>query len=180
MKLSEFRVSNHRRVFLLGKNGSGKTTLLKSLRTDNAFYLPQEVFVEKEVTISDFFKIASYRLPLDETKAGEVLVSLGSALDFNSPLCEVSSGERQKVFLATYLYLGAKTLLLDEPTSFLDPKAKRLFAETLLKLSDVNFVIATHDLELVKQLDPWVVGLRDCLVMFEGKFESICLESLYS
>ncbi|MBI5243025.1 MAG: ABC transporter ATP-binding protein [Elusimicrobia bacterium] len=70
----------------------------------------------------------------------------------------LSAGEKQRVCLAGILACEPSILVLDEPTSDLDPRSKRgLIA--LLKSLSVTKVIASHDLELVVQLCPRTILL---------------------
>lgn len=64
---------------------------------------------------------------------------------------QLSGGEKRRVCLAGVLAYGPEILLLDEPTSDLDPRGKRDFKNLLRRIS-VTKLIATHDLDLVVEL----------------------------
>ena len=65
----------------------------------------------------------------------------------------LSGGEKRRVALAGVLACEPRVLVLDEPTSNLDPRGRREF-KALLKTLPATKIIATHDLELVLELCP--------------------------
>jgi cobalt/nickel transport system ATP-binding protein len=67
------------------------------------------------------------------------------------PPHHLSAGEKKRACLAGALACGPGLLLLDEPSSDLDPRGRRELAELLLALP-ATMVIASHDLELVRRL----------------------------
>ncbi|MCX5788665.1 MAG: ABC transporter ATP-binding protein [Elusimicrobia bacterium] len=79
----------------------------------------------------------------------------------------LSAGEKQRVCLAGILACEPSILVLDEPTSDLDPRSKRGLV-ALLKSLPVTKVIASHDLELVVQLCPRTILLDGGRVVADG------------
>ncbi|HEX8977347.1 MAG TPA: ABC transporter ATP-binding protein [Solirubrobacteraceae bacterium] len=70
----------------------------------------------------------------------------------------LSGGERQRVTIARALVRDSPILLLDEPTTGLDPATKRGVVETLIKVVDGRAaLVATHDLDLAAQADEIIV-----------------------
>lgn len=65
----------------------------------------------------------------------------------------LSGGEKRRVCIAGILACNPKILILDEPTSNLDPRGRREL-KALLKTIPITKIIATHDLELVVELCP--------------------------
>ena len=128
---------------ILGPNGCGNSTLLKAAagllplsggevlapepRARHIAYLPQSRTVP-EMTVRQL--VLHGRFPWlgwpriyraeDQAAADEALRRLGISELANLPLSALSGGTRQKCYLAMALAQGADTLLLDEPTSFLD------------------------------------------------------------
>ncbi len=86
-------------------------------------------------------------------------------------LSTLSGGERQKVFIAAALAQGAKVLLLDEPTTFLDPKHEadvhRLLARANRECG-VTVVSVTHDINSAVLTSRRVLALKDGAVAFCG------------
>lgn len=129
---------------ILGPNGSGKSTLLKAAagllpiasgavlaeepRARHVAYLPQSRRVP-EMTVRQL--VLQGRYPWlgwprrygekDHELARRAMERLGVAGLADRPLAELSGGTRQKCYLAMTLAQDTEVLLLDEPTSFLDP-----------------------------------------------------------
>ena len=79
----------------------------------------------------------------------------------------LSRGEKRRVCLAGLLACRSRVLVLDEPTSDLDPRARREL-KTLLQRIPATKLIATHDLELVVELCPRVILLDAGQVVIDG------------
>ncbi len=79
----------------------------------------------------------------------------------------LSGGEKQRVCLAGVLACGPRLLVLDEPTSDLDPRGKRSLKELLLSIESTK-IIATHDLELVVELCGRVIVLDEGKIVADG------------
>ena len=84
----------------------------------------------------------------------------------------LSVGEKKKVAIATVLSLNPKLLVLDEPTSNLDPRSKWELINLLKRLS-MTKIIATHDLELVKALCQRIVILDQGKIVADGDADKI-------
>ena len=81
------------------------------------------------------------------------------------PIGQLSDGERQRVAIARAVAQQPDVLVLDEPTAFLDPRARQSILTLLESLTDGHrfaAIIATHDLELVlpRATDVWIAGER--------------------
>lgn len=79
----------------------------------------------------------------------------------------LSHGEKRRACLAGVLACEPSTLVLDEPTSDLDPRGRREF-KTLLRRIPATKLIATHDLELVVELCPRVIVLDHGQIVADG------------
>jgi len=165
---------------LLGPNGAGKTTLLKILATlitpDKGtvkifnYYIDEHVEKIKKVlgivntndrsfywrlTLKqnlDFFG-ALYDISSSERKrAIKRLLERFDLIDVaDRPFMTLSSGQRQKVSLARALLSNPKILLLDEPTTSLDPISSEEFIHLVKELAisskDLTMIWCTHNLE---------------------------------
>jgi iron complex transport system ATP-binding protein len=96
----------------------------------------------------------------DRAAIEEALDSVGVTAWQHRRMATLSGGERQRVLLARALAVGAPTLVLDEPTTFLDPPhqedAARLM-RTLARTRGTTVVSAVHDLSLALAADRLVV-----------------------
>ena len=99
---------------------------------------------------------------------------------------ELSGGERQSAYIAAALAQESTCLVLDEPTTFLDPGHQKQIAALLGSLIERHgrtVVLASHDLNLALALADRVVALRDGRVAASGPtgevLEAAFLEDLY-
>ncbi|HEX2971283.1 MAG TPA: energy-coupling factor ABC transporter ATP-binding protein [Tepidisphaeraceae bacterium] len=83
------------------------------------------------------------------------------------PPHHLSGGERRRVCLAGILACESRILVLDEPTSDLDPRGRREFKQLLAELP-ITKIIATHDLELVAQICTRAIVLDHGMVVADG------------
>ena len=175
-----FTVEQGETLALLGPNGSGKSTTLKCLvgltiptagrisigdhemRTHARqakqlmSYLPQQVAFQDQLTAREVlqFYCRLRRLPvqrIDETLATPNFHFNGFS---DKPVSEFSGGMVQRLGLAVACLPNAPVLILDEPTSSLDPKGAIQFRQFLaaLKLQGKTIVFSSHILNDVIQL----------------------------
>jgi cobalt/nickel transport system ATP-binding protein len=69
--------------------------------------------------------------------------------------------------IATVLSMNPSVLMFDEPTAYLDPRARRILIETLKKLCHEK-IIATHDLSFAAEVCNRVIVLKDGSVVADG------------
>jgi cobalt/nickel transport system ATP-binding protein len=84
----------------------------------------------------------------------------------------LSVGEKKRIAIATVLSLDPEILVIDEPTSNLDPRSKWSLIE-LLKQLPMTKIIATHDLELVRALCGRTVVMDEGKIVADGNTEDI-------
>lgn len=209
LKGISFEVRGGETYGLLGPNGSGKSTLIRILSTlllaDGGdieilgFHLPEH---EREVrervgrvsVDAAFYKKLSARENLlytaflygfkkadAERKALEILKRLGQdASRFDDPLEEMSRGMQQKVSIARALLVNPPLLLLDEPTTGLDPKSKQevqRFIEDLRRREGTTIVLTTHDMDEAERLCDRIGILTRGRLMAEGTAEELKLHA---
>ena len=169
---------------LLGPNGSGKSTLLRILSTllrpegGTACVVGHDVVREPDVVrraLGVVFQNASVdrKLTVEENLAchgslygmsGRALAErldatlerLGIAGRRAERVEQLSGGLERRVELAKALLIGARVLLLDEPSTALDPGARRDFLGYLRELRDtagLTVLLSTHDLEEAERCD---------------------------
>lgn len=82
----------------------------------------------------------------------------------------LSSGERQLVLIAMVMLQNPQIILLDEPTSFLDPVHKYMLLEVLGVLSESHgLIFSSHDIEFIRAISRFVVGIKNGRIIFVGK-----------
>ncbi len=190
---------------ILGSNGSGKSTLIRLicglLTLDEGRV---EVFghdiVREEMAVkrlinrvsvdAAFFKklspmenllFAARLYGLDGTTAKReaiaILARLGiSEKRIDRPIEQMSRGMQQKVAIARALLTSPTLLLLDEPTTGLDPRSKldvQSFIEELRETHDATIVLTTHDLAEAERLCGQITILNDGKVVAEDSPEGL-------
>ena len=105
-------------------------------------------------------------------RVADCLAKVGlSGLEHRAPH-HLSGGEKRRACLAGVLACQPSILVLDEPTSSLDPRGRRDLKELLLRIP-LTKIIATHDLELVVQVCDRVIVLDRGAVVAEGPTETV-------
>ena len=83
------------------------------------------------------------------------------------PPHHLSFGQRRRVAVATVLAMQPEILVLDEPSSNLDPAGRRELADILLSL-DITMLMVTHDLPYALQLCPRAVVMNEGVLVADG------------
>jgi len=122
----------------------------------------------------------------DIRKALEILEKVGLSDFVDKRADELSGGQRQRVGIARALIQDPKLLLVDEPTSSLDPKISREIMGMIKKMSKedgVPVLCNIHDVNLALEFSNRVIGLQDGVKMFDGPTKSVdkkTLEDIYA
>ena len=107
----------------------------------------------------------------DIQKALEYLNRVGLSDFIEKRATELSGGQRQRVGIARALMQNPKLLLVDEPTSSLDPKISREVMGMIKKMSEeenVPVLCNIHDVALALEFSNKVIGIQDGVKKFEG------------
>ncbi|MCP4675294.1 MAG: ABC transporter ATP-binding protein [Deltaproteobacteria bacterium] len=142
-------------------------------------YVPQADGRALQYSVHEFVAMGRYpHLGPFSSMSDEDLRAIEEALNFVgiSALSErkletLSGGERQSVFIAGALAQGAKILLLDEPTTFLDPKHQAKIHALLTRLNrslGLTVVAVTHDLNAAAMWMDRVIAIKNGKVAFTG------------
>lgn len=119
-------------------------------------------------------------------RALELLDKVGLGEHVDKRADELSGGQRQRVGIARALIQEPKILLVDEPTSSLDPKIAREVMGMIQKMSqemDVPVLCNIHDVQLALEFSNKVIGLQDGFKKFDGPTKDVdksTLEEIYS
>ena len=114
-------------------------------------------------------------------KALNLLDRVGLSDQVDKRADELSGGQRQRVGIARALIQGPKLLLLDEPTSSLDPKISREIMSLIKGMAtelNVPCLCNIHDVQLAMEFCNKIIGIKDGVKMFDGTTESLNKEKL--
>ena len=194
----DLRIEPGERVALLGPNGAGKTTLVLHLngilrpgrgaisvaglpvtkanlreirsRVGIVFQDPDDQLFMPTVGEDVAFGPRNLGLPEEEVAArvAAALEQVGMTGYADRPPHHLSFGQRRRVAVATVLSMHPEVLVLDEPSSNLDPAGRRELAEVLEALP-VTLLMVTHDLPYAMQLCPRSVVLDGGAVVADGR-----------
>jgi ABC-2 type transport system ATP-binding protein len=190
---------------VLGANGSGKSTLIRLVSTLLTLDAGRvEVFghdiAREEMAVkrlinrvsvdAAFFKklsphenltYAARLYGMDARKARHEAIRILARLGIGDkrlgrPLEQMSRGMQQKVAIARALLTSPSLLLMDEPTTGLDPRSKldvQTFIEELRDTHDATIVLTTHDLDEANRLCDRIAIINDGRIVAEGTPEEL-------
>ena len=184
---NDIQIFKNKANFIVGKSGTGKSTLLRlfngtlSPSSGKIFYsgndineigtiaLRQEVsLISQSVYLFDttikenFHQFYDYRElthPSEENmKYFLDLCSVPFSLD--NDCTKMSGGERQRIYIAIFLSLKPKILMLDEPTSALDKENSNVIMENIIaycKENEITIVVVSHDANITEKFADHII-----------------------
>jgi ABC-2 type transport system ATP-binding protein len=190
---------------LLGPNGCGKSTLVRIVATlllpdrgaatvfgcdvvheaQQVRRLVNRVSVEasffKKLSAVENLRYAARLYGLDPTQAAgradELLARLGFPMDrIHESMENLSRGQQQKVAIARGLFTSPVLLLLDEPTTGLDPQSKRDvqgFVRSAVEDHDATVLFTTHDMEEADRLCHRIGIMADGKIIAQGTADEL-------
>jgi len=193
----DLHVHRGERVALLGPNGAGKTTFvlhLNGILTAGAGTVSVSGLAVEKANVAEIRRRVGvvFQDPDDQLFMGTVradvafgpanlgltraevdhrvvtaLEAVGMAEHADRPPHHLSFGQRRRVAVATVLAMQPEILVLDEPSSNLDPASRRELADIVRSL-DVTVLMVTHDLPYALELCPRSVVLSGGAVVADG------------
>src|SRR4051812_24902343 len=197
-----FEVRKGEVVGFLGPNGAGKSTTMRILTCftsptngtakvkgfdvfddplgvrQNLGYLPQRAPLYADMTVYDYLQFAAQIRGLDESKfkarLKKVIEVCGLAQSLGKDISTLSHGYRQRVGLGQALIHDPPILILDEPTSDLDPNEK---AEVLRYIKEIGkdrtILLSTHNLAEVEEACARAIIVSKGRVVADGPLDEI-------
>ena len=158
-------------IGLLGPNGAGKSTLMKIMvgvwdATSGEVQVPKSVgFLPEQNPLYEDMYVREYlrffvelrtnsQLPISYSQQVEDLINrVGLTAEANKKIGQLSKGYRQRVGLAQAMIGDPELLILDEPTTGLDPNQLEDIRTLIRKMGkDRTVILSTHILQEVKQM----------------------------
>lgn len=188
---------------LLGPNGAGKTTLVEmiegiqnpdsgdirimgmpwkgneeAIRNIIGLSLQETRFMDR-LNVWETLRLFASFFDLGKKRVGQILELVGLEDKIRARVENLSGGQRQRLALGIALLNSPKILLLDEPTTGLDPNARREIWSILLDLkknSETSLVLTTHYMEEAEKLCDHILIIDQGRVLREGGLEDLLSE----
>ena len=182
---------------ILGPNGSGKTTLIKCLLgmvipnkgeitiddqtilkkwdyRNNINYLPQIANFPANLSVVELIKMVKNLRPKIAHEQ-ELIDKFGLNEFLNKKLGNLSGGTKQKVNLVLAFMFDSELIILDEPTTGLDPIALIHLKELIVKEKQKGktILITTHIMGFVEEMADEIVFLLDGKIYFKGSVDAL-------
>ena len=201
-------IPDGRVLALLGPNGAGKTTTVRMLSSilipsrgrawvagfDTVIQAAQVracvgVLTENHglynrMPAGEYLNFFGQLYGLDaqqrQAQANKLLEHFGLAPNVRQPIGEFSKGMRQKLALARALLHNPPVLLLDEPTSAMDPESARLVRDAIrtLRSEERTIVICTHNLAEAEELADQIAIIRQGRIIANGSPQELKMRML--
>jgi ABC-2 type transport system ATP-binding protein len=187
-------------VALLGPNGAGKTTLVEMIegiqKPDRGeifimgkkwkgnedelhriigLSLQETHFIDK-LTVRETLRLFASFYQLDQQRVAEIIEIIDLGEKRKSYVVNLSSGQRQRLALGIALLNKPKILLLDEPTTGLDPNARREIWSILFRLKEqfqTSLILTTHYMEEAEQLCDYIIIIDKGQILKEGTLKQL-------
>jgi ABC-2 type transport system ATP-binding protein len=175
---------------VLGPNGAGKTTLLSILAgitrpdagriaTSNGEvgWVPQQAGLYRRLTVEENLRLFSHMEGVNDVEGTVVrmLDQTGLGERRHDPVSSLSGGNQQRINIAIGLLADPPVLLLDEPSSGLDPSQRVRLWEFVAGLAEAGTTViySTHQIEEASHYGDRVVVLADGETIFDGGFDEL-------
>jgi len=190
-------------VALLGPNGAGKTTLVEMIEgiqkpdsgeilimgrrwkgNENELHrmigisLQETRFIDK-LRVTETLELFASFFELGRRRVNEVIGLIGLEEKRRSYVVNLSGGQRQRLALGISLINKPSILLLDEPTTGLDPNARHEIWEILTRLreqSETSMILTTHYMEEAENLCDNIIIMHNGVILREGTMDQLIEE----
>jgi ABC-2 type transport system ATP-binding protein len=191
-------------VALLGPNGAGKTTLVEMIEgiqkpdkgeikimgkhwkgnEDELHRIIglalQETRLIDKLRVTETLQLFASFFNLGKERVNEIIEIIGLEDKRRSYVVNLSGGQRQRLAIGIALINTPAILLLDEPTTGLDPNARREIWDILMKLkqmSETSMILTTHYMDEAEKLCDHIIILDNGVILREGTVDQLLVES---
>lgn len=193
-----FKVDKPEIVGFLGPNGAGKSTMMKILTTyikpnnGNAYvngfnisqntqqaqlsvgYLPEHNPLYTEMYIKEYLKFNAHIYKISKERINEVIELTGLTPEAHKKIGQLSKGYRQRVGLATALLHNPDVLILDEPTTGLDPNQLVDIRNLIKSVGKTKTVfLSTHIMQEVEAMCDRVIIINKGEIVADKKLSEL-------
>jgi ABC-2 type transport system ATP-binding protein len=189
---------------LLGPNGAGKTTLVEMIegiqKPDTGeititgkhwkgnedelhriigLSLQETRFIDK-LRVTETLQLFASFFNLGKERVNEIIEMVGLEEKRKSYVVNLSGGQRQRLAIGIALLNSPTILLLDEPTTGLDPNARREIWDILHRLrevSETSMILTTHYMEEAENLCDYIVIMHNGVILREGTLDQLLREA---
>lgn len=187
-------------VALLGPNGAGKTTLVEMIegiqKPDRGeitiigkhwkgnedelhrvigLSLQETRFIDK-LRVTETLQLFAAFFNMGKERVDEIIELVGLEEKRKSYVVNLSGGQRQRLAIGIALINTPSILLLDEPTTGLDPNARREIWDILQKLknvSETSMILTTHYMEEAEKLCDHIIIMDNGVILREGTLNQL-------
>ncbi len=179
-----FTAAAGERIAVIGPNGAGKTTLLQILAgslhptsgtlqaPQSVGWVPQQAAVYSKLSVQENLRLFARLEKVDDVRGAvdRMLEQTGLRERARDEVGRLSGGNRQRINIAVGLMCEPSVILLDEPSSSLDPRQREVLWEFIGALSDrgTTVVYSTHNVAEAERYADRLLVLADGELLFTG------------
>lgn len=195
-----FAIASGEIAGFIGPNGAGKSTTMKILTgfilkyegnalingTDissgmldakrNIGYLPEHNPLYLEMYVKEYLSFVAgiYKIPNQKARIDEMIETLGLTRDYKKRIESLSKGYRQRVGLASALIHDPQVLILDEPTTGLDPNQIVEIRNLIQQVGkDKTIMLSTHIMQEVEAICDRIIIIDNGRIIADGNSQNV-------
>ena len=193
-----FSIKKGEIVGFLGPNGAGKSTLMKILTTyinadsgtasinekdvnanpkavqQSIGYLPEHNPLYLDLYVREYLEFNADVYKVDKKRIEEVIILTGLSPESHKKIGQLSKGFRQRVGLATALLHNPDVLILDEPTTGLDPNQLLEIRNVIKNVGkDKTVFLSTHIMQEVEAICDRVIIINKGVIVADKKLDKL-------
>ncbi|RPD96461.1 gliding motility-associated ABC transporter ATP-binding subunit GldA [Aureibaculum marinum] len=193
-----FKINSGEIVGFLGPNGAGKSTMMKIITTyinatdgvaivnghnvttepilvkQSVGYLPEHNPLYLDMYIKEYIQFNASIHKISKTRIREVIEQVGLSPEVHKKIGQLSKGYRQRVGLAAALLHDPEVLILDEPTTGLDPNQLVEIRSLIKRIGETKTVLfSTHIMQEVEAVCDRVIIINKGKIVTDNKLNKL-------